>query len=257
MNREQCLARWTSYYDSLATPHHPSHTPIPNDTIPQNSFSFISPPVPNYLSSPIHINTMPEPPAHQAFDLADGDLFLPNNCFDPATASPPSQILTGSQENPKLDSLEDWVAEPSYDCPDHSGASSLTASQLSAPFESSLDAIMLRDSPSLSEQALDSAVEELYETAAHVVKTGQTDFQFLLQHQTDRGSIVFPFTTRSEYQLATWLNNTGLSRNDMASFFKLDTVSLHYISYPVGISDFTLSLSSILLHLPLLKPLKK
>jgi hypothetical protein len=139
--------------------------------------------------------------------------------------SSPSQILTSLQEHPRLDSLADWVAEPTYDCPDHSEASSLTRS---ACFESSLDEIALTNSPPHSEQGLDGVIEELYETAAQVVGRGQTDFEFLRQYQTKQGSIVFPFTTRSEYQLATWLNNTGLSRNDMASFFKLDIVSLPY-----------------------------
>ena len=80
--------------------------------------------------------------------------------------SSPSQILTSSQENPKLDSLPDWVAEPTYNCPDHSEASSLTCS---ASFESSLDEIAFGNSPPHSEQGSDGVIKELYETAAQVV----------------------------------------------------------------------------------------
>ena len=230
MNKEQCLARWSAHYNSLPTPYTlrhshqlPLHTPIPIDTIPGKS----SHPVP-YLSSPIRTNALPESPtwvADLAFDMAEGDPFPPNAYCHPATVSPPGQILTSPQENPELDSLADWVAEPTYDRPDHSEASSLTCS---ASLESSLDEIAFGNSPPHSEQGSDGVIEELYETAAQVVQRGQTDFEFLQQYQTKRGSIVFPFTTRSEYQLATWLNNTGLSRINIASFFKLDMVSLPY-----------------------------
>ena len=157
--------------------------------------------------------------------MAEGDPFPANNSHHPAIVSSPSQLLTSLEENPKPD---DWVAEPTeptYDRADHSEASSLTHS---ASFEVSLDEITFGNSPPHSEQGLDGVIEELYETAAKVVRRGRTDFEFLQQYQTERGSIVFPFTTRSEYQLATWLNNMGLSRNDIASFFKLDIVSLPY-----------------------------
>jgi hypothetical protein len=230
MNKKQCLACWGAHYNSLPTPYRlrhshqlPSHTPIPIETIPENS----SPPVP-YFSSPIRMNPLPESPtwvADLAFDMAEGDPLPPNDCHYPATVSPPRQILTGSHENPELDIPADWVAEPTYDRADHSEALSLTRS---ACFESSLDEIEIRNSPPHSEQGSDGVVEELHETAAQVVRRGQTDFELLREYQRKQGSIVFPFTTRSEYQLATWLNNTGLSRNDMASFFKLDTVSLPY-----------------------------
>ena len=256
MNKKQCLARWSTHYNSLPTPYrlrHPhqrrSHTPIPIDTVPENP----SPPVP-YLSSPIRTNALPESPtgiADLAFDMAEGDPFPPNDCGYLATPSPPNQTLTSLQETLKPDSLADWVAEPTYDRPDHSEASSLIDSPC---FEMSLDEIKIRNSPPHSEQGSDGVIVELYEIAAQVVRRGQTDFEWFQQYQTKRGSIVFPFTMRSEYQLATWLNNTGLSRNDMASFFKLDVVSPTYTWWLVGISDFTSSSTLILLRLPLLKP---
>jgi hypothetical protein len=267
MNKEQCLARWVARYDSLPTPYrlrsscqHPSNTPVPNNIIPENSLGLISPQAPYYLSSPIRTGALPESPTWTvdlAFDIVEGDPLPPNGYFYPDMALSPSQIQTSLQENPEPDNLADLVAELTYDRPDHSEGLSPTGSQSSALFESSPDEITFRDSSSISEQESDGAVEELHETAAQVVGTGRSDFECLLRYQTERGSIVFPFTTRSEYQLATWLNNTGLSRNDMASFFKLDAVSLQYTRWLMEILNFTPSSTSILLRLAPLKALEK
>lgn len=98
--------------------------------------------------------------------------------------------------------------------------------------------------------------EELFEDAARVYDQEDSFYEFLLaeQKKIGKGNVYYPFSCYMEFELALFLNDSGLSLASIDRFLKLQYVILFLISYNLLIFNVITRFGKILLRTLMARP---